>query len=448
MNTSVGSPSINKIRETLFAKYSKEELIEKIIELGDRGVNLNQWLYNLTTEKTKILGRFNKNLLEFKKGERYYAWNETNELDEDLEDLLSDLELGVDDPKEGLILLKAFFECDQEIVESAHDFLETAFSETAINLFVKYSEKIEDKEWIYSIATELLEHDEYQVRNCLSENMHRYLPEKFLREKIKEFFSDQGKSMLHILTVQNIAKGLLDPDMLEAAYRHTNSWDLNHMNIELGETWLRAGNPKKAIIYLEKINSNSISNEKLLLEAYGLTKNNEKEKKLLWKIFKEHRTKDNFDNYLKCVGNDKYEEMLQNEIKVINVETKIVEHSVTFLLETNRVQEAESYLWERQDQLDEDDYYSLSSWAYSFEENGRYLISSKVFRALLDSILKRGYTKAYHHGVDYLMMLEAMNTKISGWKYIEPHLEYFNKIKKDHSRKSSFWELYRKTRKI
>jgi hypothetical protein len=176
----------------------------------------------------------------------------------------------------------------------------------------------------------------------------------------------------------------------------------------VGELWLKKGEPQTSIKYLENISTDKFRAEKLLLEAYRLTDNKEKEKTLLWKIFRSEQTKESFDSLIKVEDEDKYQSILQEEIQKIRKSLKLTGCHVTFLLAMGLYEKAENYIWERVAQVDGDSYYELVRWAESFEENKRYLVATKIYRELIDSILKRAYSKSYHHGVDYLKKLEEL----------------------------------------
>ena len=63
-----------------------------------------------------------------------------------------------------------------------------------------------------------------------------------------------------------------------------------------------------------------------------------------------------------------------------------------------------------------------------------------MFRALLDSILARGYTRAYGHGARYLAALERLVESVSDWQGKATHDGYVTGIRKKHGRKWSFWQ--------
>jgi hypothetical protein len=94
------------------------------------------------------------------------------------------------------------------------------------------------------------------------------------------------------------------------------------------------------------------------------------------------------------------------------------------------------------DQINGDFYGSLLPLAEAMEQDGRPLCASVVYRALLDSILRRGHTKSYPHGVRYLRKLERLAQAVADWRDIAPHNVYLQGIKLNHGRKSSFWFRY------
>jgi hypothetical protein len=60
----------------------------------------------------------------------------------------------------------------------------------------------------------------------------------------------------------------------------------------------------------------------------------------------------------------------------------------------------------------------------------------------LVSILERGYTKAYPHGIRYLKTLDKLSMDIDDWKNNSHHEAFKEQIMQDHGRKRSFWSKY------
>jgi hypothetical protein len=72
------------------------------------------------------------------------------------------------------------------------------------------------------------------------------------------------------------------------------------------------------------------------------------------------------------------------------------------------------------------------------------LTASLFYRALLDSILRRGQTKTYGHGARYLRKLDLLAKTVNDWKEMKPHAGDTAQIKQKHGRKTSLWARYDK----
>ncbi len=103
---------------------------------------------------------------------------------------------------------------------------------------------------------------------------------------------------------------------------------------------------------------------------------------------------------------------------------------------------AESYLQARAEQLNGDHYYALLPLAETFASLARPLTASLLYRALLDSILRRAKTTTYSHGSRYLRKLDLLAKTVSDWRDIEPHNVYVEQLRQQHGRKTSFWSRY------
>ncbi|RLA40754.1 MAG: hypothetical protein DRR42_25460, partial [Gammaproteobacteria bacterium] len=57
-------------------------------------------------------------------------------------------------------------------------------------------------------------------------------------------------------------------------------------------------------------------------------------------------------------------------------------------------------------------------------------------------ILERGYTKAYPHGVRYLIKLDKLARSITQWMKFDNHETFKDRIYLSHGRKRSFWSKY------
>ena len=94
------------------------------------------------------------------------------------------------------------------------------------------------------------------------------------------------------------------------------------------------------------------------------------------------------------------------------------------------------------EQLDGHFYGSLISLARTMESEKRDLVATLIYRSLLISILERGYTKAYPHGIRYLKKLDKMAASITQWMRFDDHESFRDQIYLSHGRKYSFWSKY------
>ena len=76
------------------------------------------------------------------------------------------------------------------------------------------------------------------------------------------------------------------------------------------------------------------------------------------------------------------------------------------------------------------------------EAENCHLVTSLIYRSLLISILERGYTKAYPHGIRYLKNLDKLATSVTNWKEFNHHEAFKEQISEAHGRKRSFWSKY------
>ena len=94
------------------------------------------------------------------------------------------------------------------------------------------------------------------------------------------------------------------------------------------------------------------------------------------------------------------------------------------------------------EQLNGQFYGSLLAFAEAFESHQKYLLTSLLYRSLLDAILDQGKSKAYYHGVKYLRKLDLLAEKIDDGGKFDSHEVYKESVLDKHKRKRSFWSQY------
>ena len=111
------------------------------------------------------------------------------------------------------------------------------------------------------------------------------------------------------------------------------------------------------------------------------------------------------------------------------------------LLLVGRVNRAEAVLLETPEQFSSMHYGALLNWVKIFAEEHKPLAQVVCYRALLNDLLDRGYTRAYRHGASYFHKLLALDKVIDDYHGLEDAQAFIHGLQTRHWRKRSFWEL-------
>ena len=158
--------------------------------------------------------------------------------------------------------------------------------------------------------------------------------------------------------------------------------------------------------------------------------------------YRSHNSTDTLQALLDVIGHDKRDDIINDEVEQILKTDRLLESDAKVLIAVGKIDEAEEYLLGRADQLDGNHYSSLLSLAKTMESENRHLVTSLMYRSLLVSILERGYTKAYPHGIRYLKKLDNLAASVADWKGFNHHEAFKETIIQAHGRKRSFWSKY------
>jgi hypothetical protein len=281
-----------------------------------------------------------------------------------------------------------------------------------------------------------------------------YLPGAVIRKTAEGLWSpaenetDEYLKRHWLLLIQSMARQLKDPKMFEKA--RLACWPTLSVAscVDIAGAYLESGDAQTALNWLQKIPSSeqfqADQRDVLLFEAYEKLGDRKNQEQTGWRIFRRYRSENTLAVLLSVIGVGQKEGVIKDEAKIIIQSEKLSYSDAGFLIQAGCLDEAEAYLMERRDQVDGDFYQLLLSLADSLEKCGRLLAASLLYRKLLESILKRAVSKYYTHGVRYLKKLDALADKISDWRDVKPHPDYFQELKTNHGRKPSFWAKYQK----
>jgi len=398
---------------------------------------------------------FKKQLTALRRMRGFVARRDSTAFAQELASLLECLAAGVSDPRTGVELVAAFYETDEVIFNHCDDSncrIGDVFRQDALDLFVRYASQCEDKLWLADLLLRLNRNDGYGVRSHLFDRAGDYLPAKVMREVIDSLWElAQAETNTYQRWhwhhgIESLARQLKDAPLFERSRRTCWPELGTAACVDIAAAYHDAGDPATALSWLKRIAESETFQEderdELLLAVHGELGNREQQEAVAWRIFRRYRCEATFGTLLSTIGEDQRERVLEEEAGVILRSHELSCSDAAFLVETGRLDDADTYLLDLADQLDGLFYEALLPLAESLEQNEKFLVASVIYRALLESILSRAVSKYYHHGVRYLRKLEALAQEIGGWQSVMPHPWYMKKLRRLHARKTSFWSRY------
>jgi hypothetical protein len=432
-----------------------DALADALLNLAVHSEEADDLIEQMIATPKENVQRFKKKLSGLKRRKRFIGWRESAGFSRELEMLLQDLKSGVDDPVTGVELVAAFYEADNTIFEMCDDSsgnIGDVFRYDAKELFVDYSSRCKDKEKVADIILKVNQKDNYGIRDTLIDCAGECLPEEVIRtmidrlQKRADKEKDEYGKRHHLMLIESLGRQIRDAELFEKT--RIASWGKlsNAALIDIARVYLESGDIETAHSRLKKIPEGetfqAYERDKLLEEIYQKQGDSEKLTELLYQKFRDHHSTNTLQALLDVIGHDKREEVVVDEVEQILKTDRLRLSHAEFLISIGKIDEAEEYFLKRADQLNGNQYGSLLSLAEAMETENRRLVTSLIYRSLLISILERGYTKAYPHGIRYLKKLDKLATSVADWKDFNHHETFKEQIIEAHGRKRSFWSKY------
>lgn len=397
---------------------------------------------------------FKQRLQELKEEECSIYWQDCEFFSKRLRSLVDDLEAYALPPEIGLELVGDFFACDEAIMERCDDanrVVETVFTDSLTRLFHSYAKNVVDRELVMQYLINLSLVDYYGVRDALIRRAQESLSDEEIRMLIERFESlDGGRIPASCsLTLSNMASTLAAQLYDIKLYQRIilNTFGTLHQNalFTLAEMHIARQEFEEAQGRLEEIRPGGYNHRRnlLLREAHQGLGDTQRVIALCKESFDHSKSKEDFEALVAAAGEDLRQQILESEVAKIEANHLFQLRDLGFLIDTRRFESAERYLLSRADQVDGDQFRSLSPAAETLLAAGRLLGATLLFRRLLESILRRGHVKAYVHGIDFLFVLDDLEMKTKGWGPLEEHSVFKAALYAQHKQKRSFWSLYK-----
>ena len=305
------------------------------------------------------------------------------------------------------------------------------------------------KKWLGKRIIKLFGGNDYGVRDYLLESAARFLPEENLRGLADQFWqlAEEEKNEYQQRSwyggVEELADQLGDAPLFEKARLAAWGEPGTAACLDIASVYLKTGEPQTALAWIERDKDpGSFQEDKrdqLLQAIYTELGESEKVTEIAWKRFRSHRSVRSLDELLRVIGAEQKETVISEQAGEILAEKRFSGSNAEFLLQTGCLDQAENYLLQSAEQFNGDFYGSILPLAKDMEKAERHLAASMLYRALLDSILKRGQTKTYPHGIRYLKKLDTLASAVSNWQQFSSHEIYRKELRLAHGRKHSFW---------
>lgn len=442
-------------RKQKLIELGADALADALLNLAVHSDEVDDLIGQLIATPKENVQRFKQKLSGLKHSRRFIDWRGSASFSRELEMLLQDLKSGLDDPLTGVELVAAFYEADNTVFEMCDDSsgnIGDVFRYDAKELFVDYAKRCEEKQKIADIILKVNQKDNYGIRHTLIDCSGECMPEDVIRtmiatlQKRADKEKDEYGKRHHLRSIESLARQIKDAKLFEKT--RIASWGkLSTVAlIDIAGVYLESGDVETAHSWLKKIPEGetfqAYERDKLLEEIYHKQGDSEKLTGLLFQKFRSHHSTDTLQALLDVIGHDKRDDVISDETRQILKTERLRESDAEFLISIGKIDEAEQYLLGLADQLNGDHYGSLLSLAEAMEAENRNLAASLMYRSLLVSILERGYTKAYPHGIRYLKKLDRLSAIVSDWKESSHHEAFKEQIIEAHGRKHSFWSKY------
>lgn len=432
-----------------------DALADLLLDAADSHDDVGDRLNRMIATPQDNVRRFKTKLAGLKRRRHFVGWRKSRDFAHQLVALLEDIKSGVDDPRAGAEFIAAFYEADEAILNNCDDSngsIGDVFRLDASVLFARYASHCDDKDWLCDRIVNLYRDNDFGVRDSLIERASEYLPEATMRNLVEQFWEladvekDECRKRRWVLAIELLARQLKDAPLFEKARRASWGKLSTAAYIDIAQVYFEGGDARTALAWLERIPEGETfqadKRDELLLRVHEQLGQRKKLAEVAWRIFHAYRSEETLADLLSAIGEERRERVIEEEARAILQTQEVSYSAASFLIDVGRMDDAESYLVERAGELNGDFYSSLLPLAQVMEDDGRELAATVIYRALLDSILRRGQSKYYHYGVRYLKRLDALSHGVRNWGDVSDHSTYMSKLREMHGRKSSFWGKY------
>lgn len=446
--------------QAFLQRQDQSTLVTVLLELATAHETVHARLVRmqLAGQPDKLAADFKKTLAAWRRSTRFYDYHEAGMFGRQLETWLDQVarELQPKDPLAAASLLEAFIRSDSAWFDRADD------SDGVIGDAVRTA----CRSWLQAAACceapkegwperllDLYMTDEYGAREELLRQANRLLDESAQRGLVTQLESRLSQVMAAAnpegglpegvfrlaAALSLLSESLRDPDV---QVRATLSYRPNPNPLQrqaFVEAYLKADQPLGALPWLqEPWDHIEESRQYLLAEALERLGRFEESVPIRQRLFERNLSDLYFQRWLEHLSEPARAEAAAHARRLALTHDDLVA-SVTVLLQLGDASAAEARLIAESAGIDGADYVRLAPLTKVLRVHGCARGETVLYRALLNAILDRGYSRAYSHAARYWCRLAAIAGEGIDLQPLPSHDEFEADIRARHKRKLSFW---------
>ncbi|WP_020409918.1 DUF6880 family protein [Hahella ganghwensis] len=444
---------------TRLAKLGKADMIDLLLDLHGRHSDIDNYIdrYLLKNSPSELADSLRQSIRQLARSRRFIEYSASFSFAAQLQQLLSDIQgaLLPDHPMLACEVIVEFIDSHDRILLRSDDsagVVADVYQEATLLLIsaikvARTNQHFEDGEWL-SRFDAWRQHDPYhfylnmlkETRGAFSEEELRRLAWRY-QQRLKSVPADRDEALKRqeaFQGLQGVSKALETPKLYEEALTLYTHQPHPQDMIDVARNYLDFLQPVEAIRILEKLQPAQKETLELLLSAYRQQNNETAEKEILNRLFTLEPSTENFQALLASTPKSEHQQMLNDAItKAERADNGTL--AANLLLELNQPSKALNLLLRQGNQLQQYYYGDLLALAESFKESKVPLGAILCYRALLEDILNRAYSKAYLYAADYVQSLLELDQNCQDYAHLPNHSEYLHQLRQSHSNKKGFW---------
>ena len=464
---------MQKKRRKILIDLGADALADVLLDLTAHSDVVENRVARMTSSGVENLERFRRSLKTIPKEDHFHTWYDPFALEEQLTELLMDLEAASLDARQGVEAVFQIYRMDEELFEICDDSdggVSAFFTDMAPHVFSRYASKCDDTEWLVDGLIDLTKDDPYGLRASLFEYASDFLTRKgieILLDRLRMLAGMDGREPGDAFwrrAIEVVARSSGNAALFEEVRRAARGDRISPSDIvEIAKLYHETGHYAKALellnspqlsslntcsvrrqdLYFSQLQVANWERDRLLVDVHRTLGNREEWSQAAQRVFDCHRSIDTLATLVEALGEDRRERVIDDAAEtILNAET-LSTGDVEFLMSVGRLSDAATYVLNRPNQIRGEWYGTWTPVADAFMQHEFWLAATVIYRALLDSMLDRGVSKAYHHGIRYLTNLDVMADRIEDWRDFAHHGQYAQELNGAHRRKWSFWQKYK-----